>query len=93
MYLCVKGIQVFMNNQPFNSQKGDNDFFPLYVMAKSLLCVNWFIDWNCFSGDRCGPWASCFTVFPQIFFQCYDYFPFLEITLSVYVCDVMYVLT
>ena len=28
MYLCVKKTQVFINNQPFNSQKRDNDFFP-----------------------------------------------------------------
>ena len=25
-----------------------------------LSCANVFIDWNWFSGERCGPWASCF---------------------------------
>ena len=24
-----------------------------------MLCANVLIDWNCFSGERCGPWASC----------------------------------
>ena len=28
-------------------------------MVKSKLCTNLFIDWNCFKGERCGPWASC----------------------------------
>ena len=34
----------FYNNQPFNSQKGDNDNFSLNVLAKSLLCANVFSD-------------------------------------------------
>ena len=34
MYLFVKGTQVFKDNQPFNSQKGDNNFFSLHVMCK-----------------------------------------------------------
>ena len=21
--------------------------------------ANMLIDWNCFSGEQCGPWASC----------------------------------
>ena len=25
-----------------------------------LSCANLFIDWHWFSGERCGPWASCF---------------------------------
>ena len=25
---------------------------------------NVFIDWKCFSGERCGPWASCFITDP-----------------------------
>ena len=24
-----------------------------------MLYANVFIDWNCFSGEQCGPWASC----------------------------------
>ena len=31
MYLCAKGIQVFMNNQSFNSQREDNEFFLLML--------------------------------------------------------------
>ena len=31
MHLHVKESQAFMNNQPINSQKGDNDFYLLML--------------------------------------------------------------
>ena len=40
MYLLAKEIQVFMNNQPFNSQKGDNDF----LLSMLWNMANVFID-------------------------------------------------
>ena len=35
---------------------GDNVFFSFLII---LVCANVFIDLNCFSSERCGPWASC----------------------------------
>ena len=49
-----KRNQNFIKNHPFNSQKGDNDFFSLKFVAKSCF-ANVYIDWNCFSGKRSGP--------------------------------------
>ena len=31
LYFCVKEIQIFINIQPFNSEKGDIDFFLLML--------------------------------------------------------------
>ena len=53
--------EVFPYKGPFNSQKGDNDFFPLnqcYGRIKDL--HNVFIDRNYFSGERFGPWAALY---------------------------------
>ena len=41
IHLCIM-MGVFMNNQPFYSQKGDNDFFSLNVIL--LVFTNVFIN-------------------------------------------------
>ena len=55
-HLWVKGIQVCSNEEPFNSYTVNNWFIPL------LINVLIFI-WTVFSGERCGPWVSCFYLF------------------------------
>ena len=40
----------------FESQQGDYIFFSLFSHS---FAQNVFIEWNCFSGEQCGLWASC----------------------------------
>ena len=61
--------EVFPYKGPFNSQKGDNDFFPLnqcYGIIKDL--PNVFIDRNYFSGERFGPWATLYVNFAVLMY-------------------------
>ena len=64
MYLCVKGIQGLLNNQPYSiSQNGENDFFFLmFWLHHCFVQMCSFIVWNCFSCERCGLWASCYSL-------------------------------
>ena len=39
-YPCVKGTQVFTNNGPFNSLKGDNDFLTLTHRYSTLIVLS-----------------------------------------------------
>ena len=66
MFLCMRGTQYVINNQPFNSQKRYYDFVSLCYVIIILLCAKVFIDWNCFSIEQCGPWASYFMIFSKL---------------------------
>ena len=54
----VKGTQAFTNKGPFDSQKGDNDFFPFNQHDGIHIALRKCV---CFSGEQCGSWATCFS--------------------------------
>ena len=54
-----------------------------------LSCANVFIDWNWFSGERCGPWTSCFKLY-GVFLAGDNYFFFSR--LRCHICDLLNVL-
>ena len=62
----VKGIQVYSNEEPINSHKGVNGFFLLLINIMEIICVYRFSR-IFFSGERCGPWASCLLNIWKIF--------------------------
>ena len=50
----------------FNSQKEENvDFFSInecYGIIIMVACVCVFNDWNCVSGEQCGPWTPSLSI-------------------------------
>ena len=57
----VKGIQVSSNEEPINSLKINRVFSSsLNQRCDIIMCL---LIWTIFSGERCGPWASCFFYF------------------------------
>ena len=65
----VKGIQVCANERPCPFRRGDN-----YKIAKNTsmkfkikikMCL---LIWAIFSGERCGPWASCYCWIGHLYF-------------------------
>ena len=61
----VKGIQVCSNEEPFNSHKVNNAWvFPSHNQHyDNHMCL---LIWTVFSGERCGPWTSCFYYVPNV---------------------------
>ena len=55
----MKGIQVSSSEEKVNSHKVNNGFFffSLLMLLYNHMCL---LIWTVFSGERCGPWASCF---------------------------------
>ena len=52
-------LNFFFINQPSNSQEEDNKKISL-ILWHNHWVLQMFIDWNYFSCERCGPWASCY---------------------------------
>ena len=61
----VKGIQICSNEEPFNSHKVNNAWvFPSHNQHyDNHMCL---LIWTVFSGERCGPWISCFCYVPNV---------------------------
>ena len=58
----VKGIQ-FLTNETHSIFKYEIKLFLLNGrLVLPQLCKIVFIDWNCFSGERCCPWGSCYLI-------------------------------
>ena len=43
-------------------------FFRYQRYGKIISCANMFINWNCFSVERCGPWVFCLPIYFLYFF-------------------------
>ena len=56
-HIWVKGIPVGSNEETFHSQNVDNGFSSLNQRYDKIMCL---LIWTVFSGERCGPWASCY---------------------------------
>ena len=56
----------YKKDHALNSQKADKVFFSLLMnvmlYGAIMIYANVFIDWNCFSGERRGPWLSRFFI-------------------------------
>ena len=55
----VKGIQVSSNEELINSHKDNKDFSSSLNQRYDIIKWLCLLIRNVFSGERCGPWASC----------------------------------
>ena len=63
-HILVKGIKVCSNEEPVNFQNVDNGVFSSLDQRYDEIIWLSLLIWPVFSGERCGPWASCLTLVP-----------------------------
>ena len=74
---CWRGFMIFyIWERSFFSQKGNMYSFILFCFnqcASIIIAFHKFVCWKCFSGEQCGPWASCSCQnIAGLFFSCFQ---------------------